>query len=163
MAEITAAAVKALRERTDLPMMDCKKALVEADGDEERAVEILKEQVGKVMDKRKDNATAEGKFVVLIADDGSGDVIARIAEVAGGRARGHLGAARDLAGAEVQETDLLEHPLGDITSPGAAGGLPEALAGHDPRPLSGAELRLGPFQLTTLRIRRTAGSSMTKE
>jgi len=71
MAEITAAAVKALRERTDLPMMDCKKALVEADGDEERAVEILKEQVGKVMDKRKDNATAEGKFVVLIADDGS--------------------------------------------------------------------------------------------
>lgn len=108
----------------------------------------------------------EGAAVVdwiKLADDGSGDVIARIAEVAGGRARGHLGAARDLAGAEVQETDLLEHPLGDITSPGAAGGLPEALAGHDPRPLSGAELRLGPFQLTTLRIRRTAGSSMTKE
>ncbi len=71
MAEITAAAVKALRERTDLPMMDCKKALVAADGDEERAVAILKEQVGKVMDKRKDNVTAEGKFVVAIAEDGS--------------------------------------------------------------------------------------------
>ncbi len=75
MAEITAAAVKALRERTDLPMMECKKALVAAEGDEERAVEILKEQVGKVMDKRKDNVTAEGKFCVLIADDGSAGVM----------------------------------------------------------------------------------------
>ncbi len=75
MAEITAAAVKALRERTDLPMMECKKALVAADGDEERAVEILKEQVGKVMDKRKDNVTAEGKFCVAIADDGSAGVM----------------------------------------------------------------------------------------
>ena len=43
MAEITAAAVKALRELTDLPMMDCKRALVEADGDQEKAIEILKE------------------------------------------------------------------------------------------------------------------------
>jgi elongation factor Ts len=75
MAEITAAAVKALRERTDLPMMDCKKALVAANGDEEGAVEYLKNQVGKVMDKRKDNATAEGKFCVAVADDGSAGVM----------------------------------------------------------------------------------------
>lgn len=71
MAEITAAAVKALRERTDLPMMECKKALVAAEGDQEKAVEILKQQVGKVMDKRKDNVTAEGRFCVAAADDGS--------------------------------------------------------------------------------------------
>lgn len=71
MAEITAAAVKSLRERTDLPMMECKKALVAADGDEERAVDILREQVGKVMDKRKDNVTAEGRFCVALAEDGS--------------------------------------------------------------------------------------------
>ena len=48
MADVTAAAVKALRERTDLPMMECKKALVQADGDAEKAVEILREQFKKI-------------------------------------------------------------------------------------------------------------------
>ena len=71
MAEITAAAVKALREKTDLPMMDCKKALVEAGGDEEKAIEILREQLQKVMVKRADNETAEGRIFTKIADDGS--------------------------------------------------------------------------------------------
>lgn len=71
MAEITAAAVKALRERTDLPMMECKKALVEAGGDEEKAVAILKEQFEKVMDKRSDNETAEGRIFTKMAEDGS--------------------------------------------------------------------------------------------
>ena len=61
MAEITAAAVKALRERTDLPMMECKKALVEAEGDMEKAVDILKAQFKKIQDKRANNATEEGK------------------------------------------------------------------------------------------------------
>ena len=42
---ITAAAVKKLRDRTDLPMMNCKKALVEADGDEEKAIAHLAENV----------------------------------------------------------------------------------------------------------------------
>lgn len=71
MAEVTAAAVKALREKTDLPMMDCKKALVEAGGDEEKAIAILKEQFQKVMVKRADNETAEGKIFTLISEDGS--------------------------------------------------------------------------------------------
>ena len=71
MAEITAAAVKALRERTDLPMMDCKKALVAAEGDMEAAVEILKSQHKKIMDKRADNVTAEGSIAFAISDDGS--------------------------------------------------------------------------------------------
>ncbi|MBT5017759.1 MAG: translation elongation factor Ts [Planctomicrobium sp.] len=71
MAEITAAAVKALRERTDLPMMECKKALVEAGGDEEKAVEILQKQFEKVMDKRSDNETAEGKIFTKVKEDGS--------------------------------------------------------------------------------------------
>ena len=69
MAEITAAAVKSLRELTDLPMMDCKKALVEAEGDQEKAVEILRSQVGKVMLKRADNTTSEGRIVVVYNDD----------------------------------------------------------------------------------------------
>ncbi|MBD3676149.1 MAG: translation elongation factor Ts [Planctomycetaceae bacterium] len=69
MAEITAAAVKALRDLTDLPMMDCKKALVEAEGDQDKAVAILREQVGKVMLKRADNTTSEGRIVVKFNDD----------------------------------------------------------------------------------------------
>ena len=44
MAQITAAAVKSLRERTGLPMMDCKKALSETGGDEEAAVESLRKK-----------------------------------------------------------------------------------------------------------------------
>ena len=71
MAEITAAAVKALRERTDLPMMECKKALVEADGDSEKAVEILKAQFKKIQDKRANNATEEGRIFFQSSDDGS--------------------------------------------------------------------------------------------
>ena len=71
MAEITAAAVKALRERTDMPMMKCKGALMEAGGDEEKAVEILKQEAGKILDKRKDNVTAEGRIFIATADGGS--------------------------------------------------------------------------------------------
>ncbi|MEO2017704.1 MAG: translation elongation factor Ts [Fuerstiella sp.] len=71
MADITAAAVKALRERTDLPMMECKKALVAADGDAEKAIEILKEQFQTISDKRADNATEEGRIFFAAKDDGS--------------------------------------------------------------------------------------------
>ena len=66
MADITAAQVKELRQLTDLPMMECKEALVEADGDQEKAIEILKEQNQKVMLKRADNATSEGLSLIHI-------------------------------------------------------------------------------------------------
>jgi len=71
MAEITAAAVRALRERTDLPMMRCKQALVEANGDEEKAIEILSSQTAKIKAKRAENATTEGRIFVAMKDDGS--------------------------------------------------------------------------------------------
>lgn len=71
MATISAAAVKALREKTDLPMMECKQALVEAEGDEARAIEILKEKAGRAIAKRQDNVTAEGRVFLLRKDDGS--------------------------------------------------------------------------------------------
>ncbi|MDA0284200.1 MAG: translation elongation factor Ts, partial [Planctomycetota bacterium] len=71
MAAVTAAAVKALREKTTLPMMDCKKALVEADGDEDKAIEILREQFKKIQVKRADNATTEGLIVIALKEDGS--------------------------------------------------------------------------------------------
>ena len=52
MAEITASIVKDLREKTGAGMMDCKKALVEADGDETKAIEILRKKGLKSVDKR---------------------------------------------------------------------------------------------------------------
>ncbi len=71
MATITAAQVKSLREKTSLPMMECKRALVDAEGDEDRAIEILKEQFKKVMVKRAENTTSEGRIVVLLAEGGA--------------------------------------------------------------------------------------------
>ncbi len=71
MAEISAGAVKALRDKTGMPMMDCKTALSEAGGDEKKAISILKEKSGKVMLKRAENATSEGKIFALVAKDGS--------------------------------------------------------------------------------------------
>jgi elongation factor Ts len=71
MAAITAQAVKELRDLTDLPMMDVKKALVDADGDQARAIELLKERNKKVMLKRLENATSEGLIRVGTSADGS--------------------------------------------------------------------------------------------
>lgn len=69
MAEITAAAVKAFRERTGLPLMDCKKALQEAGGDEEAAVEVLRKKGQQLADKRSDRETAFGRFGLHIGAD----------------------------------------------------------------------------------------------
>ncbi len=71
MAEIKAAAVKQLRTLTDLPMMLCKQALVKSDGDQEQAIEYLKQQAGKVMLKRAANVTSEGRMFQLVREDGS--------------------------------------------------------------------------------------------
>ncbi len=62
MAQITAAVVKALREKTGLPMMDCKNALKEADGDEEAAIEWLRKQGLKTMEKRGGRETTFGRM-----------------------------------------------------------------------------------------------------
>lgn len=78
MAEITAAAVKALRELTDMPMMKCKEALKQADGDQDKAIEVLKQEAGKVMLKRAENATAEGRVFVNVSDDASQAVMVEV-------------------------------------------------------------------------------------
>lgn len=62
MSTVTAAAVKSFRERTGLPLMDCKRALQEAGGDEEKAVELLRKEGQKLADKRSDRETAFGRF-----------------------------------------------------------------------------------------------------
>src|SRR6266536_5642499 len=60
MTEITAAAIKALREKTGAGMMECKKALTEAGGTEERAIEILRERGLASAKKREGRVAAEG-------------------------------------------------------------------------------------------------------
>lgn len=70
MAQITASMVKELREKTDAPMMECKKALTEADGDMARAEEILRVKLGGKASKAASRVTAEGLIGVHIATDG---------------------------------------------------------------------------------------------
>src|ERR1044072_3496960 len=60
MAEITAAAVKQLREKTGAGMMECKNALVESGGDEEKAINILRERGLASAKKREGRIAAEG-------------------------------------------------------------------------------------------------------
>lgn len=62
MAEISAAAVKSLRERTGLPLMECKNALKESGGDEDTAIEWLRKQGLKTLEKRSGRETAFGRM-----------------------------------------------------------------------------------------------------
>jgi len=70
VAEITASMVKDLRDRTDAPMMDCKKALTEANGDSARAEEILRVRFGNKASKAAGRLAAEGIVVAFVAKDG---------------------------------------------------------------------------------------------
>jgi elongation factor Ts len=69
MAEITAAKVKAFRDRTGLPLMDCKRALKEAGGDEDKAFEALRKAGEQLADKRADRETAFGRFGLYCGSD----------------------------------------------------------------------------------------------
>lgn len=68
---ISAKDVKELREQTGAGMMDCKKALEEADGDFDRAIEILRKKGQKLSEKRSDREANQGLIVTKVSDDGS--------------------------------------------------------------------------------------------
>ncbi|MDD5297693.1 MAG: translation elongation factor Ts [Rhodocyclaceae bacterium] len=70
MAAITAGMVKELREKTDAPMMECKKALAEADGDMVKAEEILRVKLGSKASKAAARVTAEGIVGLYLSGDG---------------------------------------------------------------------------------------------
>jgi elongation factor Ts len=70
MAEITASAVKELRDRTDAPMMECKKALVEANGDLAKAEELLRIRLGNKASKASSRTAAEGVVAINVSADG---------------------------------------------------------------------------------------------
>jgi elongation factor Ts len=74
---ITAQDVNRLRQETGAGMMDCKKALTEANGDFEAAKDILRKAGQKIASKRADNTTSEGVVLTQVSEDGkSGKVIA---------------------------------------------------------------------------------------
>src|SRR5690606_10450954 len=75
MAAISASLVKELRERTGLGMMECKKALSEADGDIDLAIENLRKNSGLKAAKKAGRTAAEGVVVTRVAEDGSYGVL----------------------------------------------------------------------------------------
>ncbi|MDB5424939.1 MAG: tsf [Phenylobacterium sp.] len=75
MAEITAQLVKDLREKSGAGMMDCKKALVEADGATELAMELLRKKGLSKADKKSGRAAAEGLVAGKVSDDGKTGVL----------------------------------------------------------------------------------------
>ena len=68
MANITAADVKKLRDATGAGMMDCKKALVESDGNFEEAIAVLRKKGQKVAEKRADRESNEGAAIAKVND-----------------------------------------------------------------------------------------------
>ena len=78
MANITAGMVKELRERTGLGMMDCKKALVEAGGDMDKAIDDLRKASGLKAAKKAGRIAAEGTVLTKIAEDGNSGIIVEV-------------------------------------------------------------------------------------
>lgn len=78
MATITASEVKELRQATGQGMMDCKKALIESDGDMEKAKDWLRVHGQKIVDKLESRKTEEGLVAIKILDDGSAAAIVQL-------------------------------------------------------------------------------------
>lgn len=78
MANISAAMVKELRERTGLGMMECKKALVEAEGDIERAIDDLRKSSGMKAAKKAGRTAADGVVALRVAEDNSYAVLVEV-------------------------------------------------------------------------------------
>lgn len=78
MAEITAGMVKALREKTDAPMMECKKALAEAGGDMTKAEDILRIKLGNKASRAASRIAAEGVVSAHIAADGRSGALVEV-------------------------------------------------------------------------------------
>ena len=74
MVKVTAAEVNKLRKTTGAGMMDCKKALVEADGNFDSAIEILRKKGQKVAAKRADRESSEGVAIAIVNEDNTSGV-----------------------------------------------------------------------------------------
>ena len=122
MAQITAALVKQLREMTDSPMMECKKALVEADGDIDLAVDVLRKNGLAKAAKKAGRETNEGAVAAYVSEDGKSGALLELScetDFVGSNAK-FTGFAKDVAQV-VSETapadveDLLTKPMNGNT------------------------------------------------
>ncbi len=75
---ITAQLVKQLRDKTGAGMMDCKRALVESDGDFDKAIEILRKKGASVAAKRAERTASEGIILTKMTDDNSKGVMVEV-------------------------------------------------------------------------------------
>ena len=127
MAEITAGLVKELRERTGLPMMDCKKALTETSGDLDKAEELLRIKSGAKASKAAGRIAAEGVIGAWLSGDGkSGSLVELNCEtdfvaknddfVAFARSLAQTAASREPGEAEEQKRQALVQKLGENIS-----------------------------------------------
>ena len=121
MATIAAKDVAALRARTGVGMMDCKKALEDSGGDMEAAIELLRKRLKGKMDERTDRAAAEGVIAVARSDKGAAMIELRSETDFAARNEGFLAGARKLAElalagpvGEVQATDAMRAIVDDL-------------------------------------------------
>ncbi|MFQ5888425.1 MAG: translation elongation factor Ts [Gemmatimonadota bacterium] len=123
MTQITATAVKSLRDRTGAGMMDCKRALEEAAGDEEKAIDILRQRGAAKAAKRSARETTEGTLAIARHPDAGSAAMAELASETDFVARNEefLGVAERAARA------ALDAPLpnGEVVGGGALLDLPE--------------------------------------
>ena len=122
MAQITAAMVKQLREMTDSPMMECKKALVEADGDMDVAVDVLRKNGLAKAAKKAGRETNEGAVAAFVSEDGKSGALLELScetDFVGSNAKftGFASkVAEVVATTEPADVDaLLEKPMGEET------------------------------------------------
>ncbi|MBL7249168.1 translation elongation factor Ts [Alloalcanivorax sp. C16-2] len=116
MAAVTAAMVKELRERTGLGMMECKKALVEADGDIEKAIDDLRKSGQAKAAKKAGRTAAEGAVVVASSDDNTRAVMVEINSETDFVARddNFLGFCEKVAGAALAADEVDAAKIGEL-------------------------------------------------
>ncbi len=107
---VSAKEVMALRKRTGLGMMDCKKALTETNGDPDAAEEFLRKQLKGKMDTRTERAAAEGRLAVKVASDGSSVAMIEINTETDFTARNEYVAEQSEAIVDI----VLNGPAGDV-------------------------------------------------
>lgn len=120
MSTISAAAVKSLRDRTGAPMMDCKAALLEANGEMEKAIQLLRERNAAIQAKKGERETAEGRIGIFIdpAQQVGGIIEVRCESAPVAKSEHFIQLANDLArqvarkGA-VAPDEMLSQPLAD--------------------------------------------------
>ena len=155
MPAITASMVAALRAKTDAPMMECKKALTEADGDADRAEEILRVKLGSKASKASSRITAEGVIAASVAA-GLGAMVEVNCET-------DFVSKNDdfLAFAKAAAELVAQHAPADVA---ALGGLALALAGFGPTLEDVRKGLIGKIgeNMTVRRFKRAAGSSGAK-